>query len=49
MKVNGLTIMPKERAFSIGKMADIMKVLFFYLGEYKNDKKNGYGVYTWPD
>ena len=45
----GRTIQLQVKEYSHGLMEENMKVSLKILGEYKNDKKEGFGVYKWAD
>ena len=48
---NGTRIIWREEEFIHGKVSGLLKLKDGrkYEGQYHNDKKHGYGIYTWAD
>ena len=38
-----------EKEFLHGKMEENILVLIINIGQYKNNKKHGFGIYIWSD
>jgi|JI9StandDraft_2_1071091.scaffolds.fasta_scaffold228644_2 hypothetical protein len=51
MKGNGKKMPCMEKASTSGKTVEAMKAskLFTEIFRYQNDKKHGFGIYTWAD
>ena len=45
----GFAIRWMEKDYLHGVMAECKLILFRFKGQYKDDKKHGYGEFTWPN